>query len=145
MKKLTEQNTTVQTELSKVKEDAKKDRAALQLKLDQLSKEKDAAVQESARLKTARDSLEKKLGETTTDLTKAQACLKTSEATSAKLGKELESTKTELSSVRKELSARAALSQTRWRRNAKSGGWKRSSSEARSRRRRRRFYSVRKV
>ena len=101
----------MQSELSKVKEDAKKDRAALQLKLDQLSREKDAAVQESARLKTARDSLEKKLGETRTDLTKAQARAKESEAQAAKLGKDLAATKTELSSVRKELSARAALSQ----------------------------------
>ena len=51
-----------------------------QLKLDQLSKEKDAAVLESARLKTARDGLEKKLGETKTALTKAQARAKESEA-----------------------------------------------------------------
>merc|ERR1719321_65385 len=111
MKKLTEEKSTVQSELSKVKEDAIKDRKALQLKLELLSKEKDAAVQESARLKTARDAAEKKLGETKTELTKAQTSLKKSEATAAKLGKDLDATKNELGQVRKELKARAALSQ----------------------------------
>ena len=42
----------MQAELSKVREDATKDRAALQLKLDQLSREKDSLAKESARLKT---------------------------------------------------------------------------------------------
>jgi hypothetical protein len=111
LKKLTEEKTTVQSELSRVKEDAQKDRKALQLKLDQITKEKDSLAKESARLKNEKGSLEKKLTETTTDLTKAQASLKTSEATVVKLGKELDSTKTELSSVKKELNARAALSQ----------------------------------
>lgn len=111
LKKLTDQNATVQTELTQVKADAKKDRAALQLQLELLSKEKDAALQDSARLKTARDKAEQLVKASKTSLAAATARAEKSATQVTTLTKTLDATKGELAAVRTELTSRAALSQ----------------------------------
>ena len=82
----------------------------MQLKLDQMSREKDSLAKESARLKTEKGSLEKKLGGDSVRPHEGASLSKASRRR-PRSSTRTDATKTELSSVRKELNARAALSQ----------------------------------